>query len=733
MKLKTKIIIGFVLILLIGQAMALVAVFAIKSDSDIAKTQNDLSLMNESVTKVSFAHYSYRQNLSDAIFAGTQFTGTFDHHACSLGSWIDENNANGKITPEVQAYLEEIKEPHDTIHSSAQQIMEYVDQGKFTEAQDLYISSIIPAVTQTTSILDDIKQHYSDSLSQLMEDFEKQASDSALFISVLSISSLVAGVIIAYIIIKAILKPVRKLCDYVKAISKGNLNANYDKSNLVNDEIGHLSQDIAVLVDTIKTMLNDISKLIINISVHGELSKRIDSSQFDGDYAELSDKVNDLIDIYVKEFDQLVEIMEQAGRGNFNATIERWPGEKAVVNNAVETLMSNLRNVYKEISELAKNAANGELKKRAKTDGYCGGWFDILEELNSLVNVVSLPLAEIEDVLNEISKGNFTTKLKGNYKGKFDAVKRSVNNTEEILLSYIQEISDVLTDISNGDLTVKIDRGYIGSFAKIKISIENITESLSQAMSQISVASQQVLTGANAVSASSTVLSQGSTEQASSVEQLTSAIEIIREQTFINTQYAENAKELSHKSRDEAITGNEQMQNLLSSIEGIKVSSDNISKIIKVIEDIAFQTNLLALNAAVEAARAGQHGRGFAVVAEEVRSLAGRSQQSAKETTQLIEDSISRVHQGTINATETAMAFDKIVRNSSEFAEVIDNISKSTGEQANVVTNVSDGIKQISEVVNSNTSSAENCAAAAQEFHAQAEVLKDLVSYFKVS
>jgi len=251
-------------------------------------------------------------------------------------------------------------------------------------------------------------------------------------------------------------------------------------------------------------------------------------------------------------------------------------------------------------------------------------------------------------------------------------------------------------------------------------------------MSEISVASQQVLLGANQISASSQHLADGAQEQTSSVEELNASISIINQQTQQNADNATAANELTNTSTADAKAGNESMKAMLTAMMQIKESSSDISKIIKVIEGIAFQTNLLALNAAVESARAGEHGKGFSVVAEEVRNLAGRSQKSASETTQLIETSIHRVESGSSIAETTGAALDAVVKNFSAVSDIINSISAASKEQADAIAQISDGISKIAQVTQNNSAVSEETAAASQELNAQVEILQQLITYFKL-
>ncbi len=297
---------------------------------------------------------------------------------------------------------------------------------------------------------------------------------------------------------------------------------------------------------------------------------------------------------------------------------------------------------------------------------------------------------------------------------------------------YINEINDILKTMSTGDLRKEITREYIGQYNLIKESINNILSTLRLTMTEIKTSAENVLTGAKQVSEASMDLANGSSSQASAVEELNASIELINAQIEKTTDQTKSANDLSDQSNLTAKEGNDDMSKMLQSMNDIREASAQISKIIKVVDTIAFQTNLLALNAAVEAARAGEHGKGFSVVAEEVRSLAGRTLQSAKEITEMIEDMIGKINDGTQIAELTAGSLVKIVKDTNSVSEIVNEIYKSAVEQREGIYQIKIGISQISEVVQKNSATSEESAAASEQLNGQSEVLTEMVANFKV-
>ncbi len=345
-----------------------------------------------------------------------------------------------------------------------------------------------------------------------------------------------------------------------------------------------------------------------------------------------------------------------------------------------------------------------------------------------IARIISRPLNRAVDIADKLAIGDLDAELNEDGK-RLDEIGKLSKSFDQLIISTKNQVQAAKL-ISEGDLTVNIDlrseKDQMGQ------GITELLRGLRELVSSIYAASEQVSDGSNMLSNSSMELSQGATDQASAVEELTASIEEIAAQTNVNAKNAEEASKLAKNSRENAEQSNTKMKSMLTAMDDINDSSRSISKIIKVIDDIAFQTNILALNAAVEAARAGQHGKGFAVVAEEVRTLAARSATAAKETTDMIEHSIRKVDAGTKIAVETAESLGRIVDQIEKAAELNINIANASKEQALGIDQINRGIIQVSQVVQTNAATAEESAAASEELSGQAEHLKEIVSVFRL-
>lgn len=345
-------------------------------------------------------------------------------------------------------------------------------------------------------------------------------------------------------------------------------------------------------------------------------------------------------------------------------------------------------------------------------------------------NSVVKPIKKTLKVMNAVAEGDLSVNLDHSANDETGQLAMSINGTINSLNSYVGEISRICGELAGGNFDVSRSIEFRGDFVNIIEALDNLSDKLSDTMSQINIAASQVNQGATQISDGATSLASGTTEQASSIEELASIIATLNEKVTSN---ANNAAEANHKAAmagEKIDQSNDHMQDMIKAMNHISEKSNEISNIIKTIEDISFQTNILALNAAIEAARAGASGKGFAVVADEVRNLASKSAEAAQSTTELIQQSIEAVENGSEIANETAEALSASVEVTNQTVKLIDEISAASKEQASMIEQVNVGVDQISSVVQTNAATAEQSAASSEELNGQAAELQNLTSKF---
>ena len=526
----------------------------------------------------------------------------------------------------------------------------------------------------------------------------------------------------------ALVEPLNVAAGYMKKIGDGEI-----PSRIAEDYQG----DFNDIKNSINACIDGLGAIREGNAVMQRMSLNDYSEKVEGEYRGIYNELSSSINMVADSVNNVIEVMTHVANGDLSdlesLLMAGRKSEKDLLIPGLILMIQSLKDLVSETDTLSLAAVNGELSTRGDTDKFQGEFAKVVQGINSTLDAVIEPINEASSVLLEMAGGNLNTRVNGKYQGDHAAIKNALNSTLINMRSYVSEISEVLAQISDGNLNVQTHANYMGDFIAIRDSLADIISSMSEVMGDIGQTADQVASGSRQVSDGSQALAQGSTEQASAIQELTASIAEIASQTKQNAINANHANDLAAVAKVNAEKGNEHMKEMLGSMKEINQSSENISKIIKTIDDIAFQTNILALNAAVEAARAGQHGKGFAVVAEEVRNLAARSAEAAKETTVLIEGSIQKVQNGTKIANETASSLIEIVDGVEKAANLVAGIADASNEQASGIAQVNKGIEQVAQVVQNNSATAEESAAASEELSSQAEILKGMVAKFKIS
>ena len=419
----------------------------------------------------------------------------------------------------------------------------------------------------------------------------------------------------------------------------------------------------------------------------GEIDHRIPDDQFEGAYADMAKAINELVGNHLEVKFMLSDVLKHYAVGDFSVDMRTLPGKEAQLTAAAAQAKVNLMAMQQQIVALSGAAANGDFSLRGDPDRFQNAYRDMVLHLNTLMETSDTGLSEVERVLGAIAEGDLTVKMNGSYKGMFAKLQEDANKT-------VSQLTEII--------------------GQIKESTESI-----------GTASKEIASG-------NSDLSSRTEEQASSLEETAASMEELTSTVKQNAENARQANQLAAGASNVAVKGGSVVNQVVTTMSSISESSRKIVDIISVIDGIAFQTNILALNAAVEAARAGEQGRGFAVVATEVRNLAQRSAAAAKEIKILIEDSVSKVDNGTRLVDQAGKTMGEIVTSVKRVTDIMGEITAASQEQSSGINQVSDAIAQMDEVTQQNSALVEEAAAAAESLDEQAQKLVDAVSQFKM-
>lgn len=497
--------------------------------------------------------------------------------------------------------------------------------------------------------------------------------------------ALISGVLLAWFTTRSLVLPMRRAMALSKAIAEGRFDA--EVGRVSGDETGQL----LCSMDEMRRRLQSFSSAQQDMAEKhdsGELSFRIDTAQFPGDFGRIADGTNSLVGESIELTERIIAVIGSYAVGDLTQDMESLPGQKARFTEAMATTKRNLSSINGEIHRLASAAAAGDFSARGDETSFDHQFRTMIERLNMMMSVSDGNLRQLSQLLKAIAAGDLTQRLEGQYQGVFSQMRDDANSTVSQLTS------------------------IIGS---------------------IQTATGSITTAATEIASGNTDLSRRTEQQAANLEETAASMEELTSTVRQNAEHARQANQLAIGASTVASHGGQVVHQVVATMQDIQASSARIADIISVIDGIAFQTNILALNAAVEAARAGDQGRGFAVVASEVRTLAQRSAAAAKEIKELIEDAGGKVALGSELVAKAGVSMDEIVSSVQRVTSIMAEISAASQEQTAGIEQVSQTVVQLDETTQQNAALVEEATAAARSMEDQAQMLTGAVSRFRLS
>ena len=509
----------------------------------------------------------------------------------------------------------------------------------------------------------------------------------------------------------AVIGPLNVAAEYVDRIAKGDIPP------LITDSYQGDFNEIKNNLNSVVKMMNELlaeTDKIIKAAADGQLDQRANASLFVGGWNKLVSGVNDTITNIVNPLMVTAEYVDQVAKGIIPPAITtEYKGQYNVIKLNLNAVVRMMNELLSETDKIIRAAADGELDRRADATLFSGGWHKLVAGVNDTITNIVNPLMLTAGYVERISKGDMPSAITENYKGQYNIIKNNLN----ILIEALNGITAGAREVAQGNLMVDMrERSDNDQLMKALIAM---VKQLTVVVSEVKSAADNVAAGSLEMSSGAENLSQGASEQAAAAEQASSSIEQMTANIRQNADNAQQTEKIAVKSADDAKEGGKAVAETVAAMR-------EIAGKITIIEEIARQTNMLALNAAIEAARAGEHGKGFAVVASEVRKLAERSQQAAREISELSASSV-----GVAERAGTMLA--RIVPDIQKTAELVQEINAASKEQDSGAGQINKAIQQLDQVIQQNASAAEEMASTAEELSSQAEQLQGSVAFFKIN
>ncbi|GGD41608.1 methyl-accepting chemotaxis protein [Pseudoxanthomonas indica] len=513
---------------------------------------------------------------------------------------------------------------------------------------------------------------------------ESTFKSSSMLILIMLLAGIGGGLALAWFFARAIAGSVGEAVRVANDVSNGKLDGKIDTSR--KDEVGDLLTAMQRMQHQVQSVIAAQSDMAARHD-EGQISYRMDDSKFPGDYGRMVRDTNTLVGSHIAVKMKLVEITQRYALGDLSVDMDRLPGEKAALTDAMDATKASLSAINAEIKRLASAAAAGDFSQRGDLDRYQYDFRAMVAGLNGLMETTDENLSEVSNLLQAIARGDLTVRMQGDFHGVFAAMRDDANAT-------VAQLTDIVGSIQQ--------------------------------------ASTAINTAAGEIASGNSDLSRRTEQQAANLEETAASMEELTSTVRQNAESARQANQLAIGAASVASTGGQVVGQVVTTMREIEGSSRKIGEIISVIDGISFQTNILALNAAVEAARAGEQGRGFAVVASEVRTLAQRSAQAAKEIKGLIEASVDRVADGSRLVNQAGTTMGEIVSSVQRVTDIMAEISAASQEQSAGIEQVNQTITQMDETTQQNAALVEEASAAARSMEEQAQGLADAVSVFQI-
>ncbi|MBO9828213.1 MCP four helix bundle domain-containing protein [Xanthomonas sp. A2111] len=564
------------------------------------------------------------------------------------------------------------------------QVRQLRDAGDTVQAQALLLQQARPAFVDWLASINAFIDLQEAKNRQAAKEAMATARGFALLMIGCTVLALLLGTLIALLLTRRVVRPLRQALGLAERIGAGDLSS--PDTATTHDEAGQLLRAMQQMQRRLHEVISAQREMAARHDA-GAISYRMDVQRFPGEYGRMVADTNALVDAHVQTQLRITEVMGRYAIGDLSQDIAQYPGEKAAITAAMQQVKQNLHAINVQIQTLAEAACAGNFAHRGQPEKFEHAFRTMVENLDTMMATADANLAKFSALLRCIADGDLTVRMSGNFHGVFAAMRDDANST-------VHRLTDIVAHI------------------------QRTTNSIGFAAEDIASGNQE--------------LAKRSEQQAASLEETAASMEELTSTVKQNAEHAQRANQLALGAAGVASEGRDVVGQVVETMDGIQAASKRIADIIAVIDGIAFQTNILALNAAVEAARAGEQGKGFAVVAAEVGTLAHRSAGAAKEIKTLIDDSVQRVAHGATLVHQAGATMDQVVASVQHVTDLMGQISAASHEQANGIAQINQTIARMDETTQQNVALVEEASTAARSLEEQSAQLTQAVEVFKV-